>query len=73
MGLAFPVLSDPDGTVMRAYGVEHPGALPFTRMSVARPAELILDENRVVRKRFIAENWRVRERPERLLDELARI
>ena len=71
MGLGFPMLTDAGGATIRAYGVHHPGALPFTTMHVARPAELILDESRVVRKRFITENWRVRERPERLLAELA--
>ena len=70
MGLGFPMLTDDNGAAIRAYGVHHPDALPFSKMQVARPAELILDESRIVRKRFITENWRVRERPERLLSEL---
>ena len=70
MGLSFPVLSDPEGKAIRAYGVHHPGALPVGPDHVARPAELILDERRIVRKRLVTENWRIRERPERLLAEL---
>lgn len=71
MGIGFPVLTDANGETIRAYGVDHPDALPFTTIHVARPAELILDDRRLVLKRFITENWRVRERPERLLAELA--
>jgi len=70
LGLEFPVLSDPEGRTFLDYGVLHPGALPMADAPIARPAELILDESRVVLKRFATDNWRVRERPERLLAEL---
>lgn len=68
--LEFPILSDPVGHTLLDYGVTHAGALPFSDAMVARPAELILDDARVVLKRFATDNWRIRERPEKLLAEL---
>jgi peroxiredoxin len=70
IGAAFPILSDPDGAVIKGYGLLHPDALPFAEFPIARPAELILDAGGVIRKRFLTENWRVRERAEHLLEEL---
>lgn len=70
IGASFPILSDPKGDAARAYGVLHPGALPFGDRPVARPAVFLLDGTGTVRKRFLTENWRIRERPERLLAEL---
>lgn len=70
LGISFPLLSDPEGSVIKAYGLEHPGALPLVDLPVARPAELILDRERTVRRRLLTENWRVRASPETLLEAL---
>ena len=69
--VGFPILSDPQGEVIRSYGLLHEGALPFSARPVARPAVFILDGDGTIRKRFLTENWRIRERPEHLLAELA--
>ncbi len=73
IGASFPILADPDGKTIRAYGLLHENALPFTNTPVARPAEILLDGGGVIRDRFLTENWRVRERAERLLEALGRI
>lgn len=73
IGASFPILSDPRGEMIRAYGVLHPHAFPGVDMVVARPAEFIVDRGGVIRGRFLTKNWRVRERPENILRELDRI
>ena len=35
---------------------------------MARPAELLLDKKGIIRKRFLTDNWRVRVRPEDLIE-----
>lgn len=70
LGARFPLLADEKGDAIRAYGLLHPGALPFAEFPVARPAVFIIDPDGVVRKRFLTDNWRVRERPEHLLAEV---
>jgi len=67
-GLEYAVLSDPDLHVIDAYGVRHPGG--FGGGDIARPAVFVLDgEGRIV-WRDITDNWRVRVRPQQLLDVL---
>lgn len=73
LGLEFPVLSDPDGAVIRAYGLLHEGALPFSEKPVSRPAIFVLDGSRLVRRRFLTENWRVRESAAALIEALGGI
>ncbi len=70
IGARFPILSDPGGKAMRDYGVLHPDALPGFKLPVARPAEFVIDREGTIRARFLTSNWRIRERPERLLEEL---
>jgi len=67
---AFPILSDLEGKTIRDHGLLHPGALPGSEQPIARPAVLLIDPQGVVKKRFLTENWRVRERAEHLLAEL---
>ena len=69
LGLSYPLLSDPDAKTIRAYGLVHedPG-LGLERIS--RPATLLLDEEGRIVYRFIPDNWRVRIRPEMLLERL---
>ena len=72
IGASFPILADPEGVAIRAYGLLHSGALPGYDRPVARPAVFVLDGEGVIRERFLTDNWRVRARPERLLDALRR-
>ena len=69
-GLEFPLLSDPEGHAMRAFGVLHPDALPFLDSPVARPAIFLVDSDGTLRDRLLTDNWRVRARPETLLERL---
>lgn len=69
--LDYPVLSDPDLKAIDAFGVRHPGG--GYGKDIARPATFVVDRKGVVRWRDLTENYRIRVRPERILDELARI
>lgn len=73
IGATFPILADPTGETIRSYGMLHPGGNPFGEIPIARPGEFLIDETGVIRARFLTENWRVRERPEHLLDELGKL
>jgi peroxiredoxin len=72
IGASFPILSDREGKAMRAFGVFHPHAMPGDKFPVARPAVLVLDGAGMIRERFLTDNWRVRVRPENLLQALPR-
>jgi len=67
IGATFPILADPEGEVIRAWGLLHPDAIPLTGLVVSRPAVFIIAPDGTVRRRFLTENWRVRLRPEHLL------
>jgi len=71
--LAFLVLSDTEATTARDYGVLHKKAHPFDETDIARPATFILDRQGRVVWHHLPENWRIRPRPDELLDELAKI
>ena len=66
-GYTFPILSDREGTVMRAYDVVHAGA-GINGADVARPAEFLIDRTGTVRWRNLTEDYRVRARPEEVLE-----
>lgn len=63
----FPILSDRDGAVIRQYDLLHKGA-GMEGGDVARPAEFLLDRTGTVRWRNLTEDYRVRARPEEILD-----
>ena len=67
-GYTFPILSDPDGAVIARYGLTHKGA-GMGGKDVARPAEFLLDRTGTVRWRNLTEDYRVRARAERMLEE----
>lgn len=67
-GYTFPILSDRDGTVMRAYDLVHEGVGEGGR-AVARPAEFLIDRTGTVRWRNLTEDYRVRARPEDVLEQ----
>ena len=69
--LEYQILSDPDLRVIDAYGVRHEdGGLEG---DIARPAVFILDREGRVVWRDLTDNWRIRVRPERLLEHLLTI
>ena len=70
--LAFPILSDPDLVAIDAYGIRHEGA-SMEGGDIARPAVFILDRRGVVQWRDVTDNWRVRVRPETVLEQLSAI
>lgn len=71
-GLEFPLLSDPGLNAIDAFGLRHPGAA-MDGGDIARPAVFILDREGRVVWRHITDNWRVRVRPETILDQLRKI
>ncbi len=69
--IEFSILSDPDLTVIDAFGVRHPGG--FQGKDIARPAVFIIDTTGKVVSKDLTENYRVRIRPDRLLEQLRRV
>ncbi len=65
-GYTFPILSDRDAAVIRAYDLVHKGA-GIGGGDVARPAEFLLDRTGTVRWRNLTEDYRVRARVEEIL------
>ena len=66
-GYTFPLLSDPNAETIRRYDLVHPGAGEHGH-DIARPAEFLLDRNGIVRWRNLTGDFRVRARPEQMLD-----
>ena len=74
LSLDFPLLSDPDTKVIKAYGLLHEDAMTAEGTSdIARPAVFVIDRGGIVRWRQLTDNWRVRVRPETILERLAEI
>ena len=70
-GLEFSLLSDPDLDAIDAFGVRHVGG--GFEGDIARPAVFVLDRQGRVTWRDVTDNWRVRVRPDRVLEALAEI
>jgi peroxiredoxin len=71
--LSFPVLSDLNLAVTRALDLVHEkGGMPPEQADVPRPAVFIVVDG-VIRWRSLTNNWRVRVRPDALLEALAEI
>jgi peroxiredoxin Q/BCP len=66
LGLPFPLLSDPEEKVIKRYGLLHAGGKQG--QDIARPAELLLDGQGVIRWVMFTDNLRVRTRPETVLE-----
>lgn len=71
-GLEYPLLSDADLSLIDALGLRHAMG-DIAGGDISRPATFILDREGTIVWRDLTDNWRVRVRPERLLDELAGI
>lgn len=67
-GYTFPILSDREGAAMQAYDLVHKGA-GINGADVARPAEFLVDRTGTVRWRNLTEDYRVRARPEEVLEQ----
>jgi peroxiredoxin len=67
-GYTYTFLSDPKAEVIRRYDLLHPGA-GVNGQDVARPAEFLLDSSSVIRWVNLTEDFRVRARPEQIVEE----
>ena len=72
LGLEFPILADTEGTVMDMFGVRHKQG-GIKGEDIARPAVFILDREGEVYWKDLTDNWRVRVRPEVILEQLRQI
>ena len=66
-GYTYAFLSDPKAEVIRRYDLLDPGA-GENGQDIARPAEFLLDSEGVVRWVNLTEDFRVRARPEQILN-----
>ena len=69
LGLDFPLLSDPEGRVIREWGLIHEGGKPGGGV-IARPGIFIVATDGRISWRDLTEDWRVRVRPEHILEAL---
>lgn len=69
-GIEYPLLADPGFAAIDAYGVRHPEGMGH---DIARPATFLIDRQGKIAWRDLTDNWRVRVRPERVLEQLAAI
>ncbi len=69
-GIDYPLLADPDLAAIDAYGVRHPEGMGH---DIARPATFLVDRQGRVAWRDLTDNWRVRVRPERVLEQVKAI
>jgi peroxiredoxin len=65
-GYTFTLLSDPDASAIRRYHILHPGAGPDGH-DIARPAEFLIDREKVVHWTNFTEDIRVRARADEML------
>jgi len=65
-GYTFTILSDPEATVIRRYHVFHVAGGPDGQ-DIARPAEFLIDREKIVRWTNFAEDVRVRARADEML------
>lgn len=65
-GLTFTILSDPDSAVIRRYDLLHPKGGPDDH-DISRPAEFLIDSNRVVKWENFTEDIRIRAKADAML------
>ncbi len=70
LGLEFPLLSDVKRRAIHDWGLVHEGGKPGGG-SIARPAIYIVESDGRISWRSLTENYRVRVRPEHVLEALA--
>jgi peroxiredoxin len=67
-GYTYTFLSDPNAEVIRRYDILHRGAGP-NGQDIARPAEYLLDASGTIRWLNLTEDYRVRARPEQIIEQ----
>jgi peroxiredoxin len=67
-GYTFTFLSNPKAEIIRRYDVLHAGA-GINGQDIARPAEFLLDSSGVIRWMNLTENYRVRARPDQVMEQ----
>lgn len=72
LGLEFPILSDPGLSAIDAYDLRHENAV-IQGQHIARPGVFLIDRDGVVRWTELTENYRVRVRPEQVIEQLLAI
>lgn len=72
LGLSFPILSDADAAVIRAYGLVHEGGGPHGE-AIAVPAQLLVDRDGAIVWRHVARRITDRPSPERVLEALEQL
>ncbi len=72
LGIAYPLLCDSSLRAIDAFGVRHPNG-GQDAVDIARPATFLIDRDGVIRWRDVTDNWRIRVRPDRLLEELKKM
>jgi len=70
LGLEFPILSDVDRRAIQDWGLVHEAGGPGAS-TIARPATYIVEPDGTISWRSLTTNWRVRVRPEHVLEALA--
>ncbi len=70
LGLDFPILSDAAGVAITTWGLVHEGGKPGGG-AIARPATYLVEPDGTISWRNLTENYRIRVRPEHVLDALA--
>jgi peroxiredoxin len=70
--LDFALLSDPEGAAWDAFGLRHAGGA-IGGDDIARPGVFVIDRQGRIAWRKLTDNWRVRVRPEEVLDQLRQI
>ena len=69
----FQLLSDLEGEAIQAFGLRHANANPMGDQDIARPATFVLDREGNIAWKILPDNWRVRVRPETLIEQLQKI
>ena len=70
LGLEFPLLSDAQRTAIADWRVVHEGGRPGGG-AIARPAAFLVEPDGTISWRHLPDDWRVRLRPEQVLEALA--
>jgi peroxiredoxin len=70
--LPFPILSDPDRSAIKAYGVLHAGGAP-DGADIALPADVLIDREGTVVWSHVASQVQNRPPPAEVLSQIARI
>jgi peroxiredoxin len=71
-GIGFSLLSDREASALDAFGLRHVGG-SIDGGDIARPAIFIVGRDGKIRWRDLTDNWRVRVRPETIIEQLKKL